>query len=96
MTDRTTFVIAHRLSTVRTADVVIVLENGRVTQMGTHDELLAQRGHYRQIVNLQLYGDLDHKDDEAGAPSHLKRMRGFEETRKPIAQPEEVKDDSNL
>ena len=96
MTDRTTFVIAHRLSTVKTADVVIVLENGRVTQMGTHDELLAQVGHYRQIVNLQLYGDRDHMDDEAAAPSHLKRMREFEGKGKSATRSEEVSHDDNL
>lgn len=95
MTDRTTFVIAHRLSTVKTADVVIVLEHGRVTQVGTHDELLAQVGHYRQIVNLQLYGDLDHVDGEA-APSHMKRMREFPEVRKQVAGSEEAEDDANL
>jgi ABC-type multidrug transport system fused ATPase/permease subunit len=73
MSDRTTFLIAHRISTVKKADVVIVLENGRVTQMGTHDELVAQDGHYRHIAAVQLYGD----EDEAreGEPSHMKRMR---------------------
>jgi ATP-binding cassette, subfamily B, multidrug efflux pump len=53
----TTFVIAHRISTVRQANLVVVLENGRVTQLGTHAELLARPGHYRDIVNLQLFGD---------------------------------------
>ena len=96
MTDRTTFVIAHRLSTVKTADVVIVLENGRVTQMGTHDELLAQVGHYRQIVNLQLYGDRDHMEGEEAAPSHLKRMREFDRKGKSAARSEEVNHDDNL
>jgi len=95
MTDRTTFVVAHRLSTVRSADLVLVIEGGRLTQMGTHDELLAQAGHYRQIVNLQLYGDQDHEEPE-GAPSHFKRMRALPSTLKPAAAPEEVDDDAKL
>ena len=95
MTDRTTFVIAHRLSTVKTADLVVVIEDGRVTQTGTHDELLARPGHYRHIVNLQLYGDVD-REGESTAPSHLERMRELHLTVKPIARSEEVDDDSTV
>jgi ATP-binding cassette subfamily B protein len=51
------FVIAHRLNTVKRADVVIVLENGRVTQVGTHDKLMRTDGHYRDIAAVQLYSD---------------------------------------
>ncbi len=76
MADRTTFVIAHRVSTVKTADLVIVLENGRISQMGTHNELLLKEGHYRQIVNGQLYGDLT-GEEQALSPSHMNRMREF-------------------
>jgi ATP-binding cassette subfamily B protein len=54
MKELTVFVIAHRLNTVRTADVVLVLEHGRLTQMGTHNELLAADGHYREIAAVQL------------------------------------------
>jgi len=53
---RTTIVIAHRLSTVRNADRVIVLENGRVAEEGTHDELMRFRGVYERFVRLQLGG----------------------------------------
>jgi ATP-binding cassette, subfamily B, bacterial len=64
----TTFVIAHRISTVKQADLVLVLEHGRLTQSGTHDQLMEADGHYREIAAVQL-----HRDD---APP--------EETRQPI------------
>lgn len=54
MRGRTTFVIAHRLSTVRRADMILVMENGRIAERGTHNELLALNGLYRQIYELQL------------------------------------------
>ena len=54
MQGRTTFVIAHRLSTVRRADVILVLDQGRITARGTHDELLAASPLYRQIYDQQL------------------------------------------
>jgi len=53
---RTSFVVAHRLSTIRHADLVLVLDQGRVIERGTHAELLAHRGHYaalyRQFVQV--------------------------------------------
>jgi ABC-type multidrug transport system ATPase subunit len=70
------FVIAHRIGSVKHADLVIVLEQGRITQMGTHDELLVQEGHYRQIVNLQLYG-AGEPVWSGEMPSHLDRMQEF-------------------
>ena len=53
MAGRTTFVIAHRLSTLRSADLVLVMKDGRIVQRGTHDELLAIEGHYREVAELQ-------------------------------------------
>lgn len=52
--DRTTLIIAHRLSTVRAADRIIVLENGRVTEQGNHDALMKAAGAYKRLVELQL------------------------------------------
>jgi ABC-type multidrug transport system fused ATPase/permease subunit len=74
ITGRTTFVIAHRVSTVKRADLVIVLEHGRITQMGTHEELIHTDGHYRDIVSVQLYGDQLELDAEGEHPSHMKRV----------------------
>jgi ATP-binding cassette, subfamily B, multidrug efflux pump len=50
---RTTFIIAHRLSTIRNADQIIVLDHGQIVEKGSHDELMAQRGRYYQMYQLQ-------------------------------------------
>jgi ATP-binding cassette, subfamily B, multidrug efflux pump len=54
MQGRTTFVIAHRVSTVHRADVILVMDEGRIVEKGTHTELLARDGLYREIYELQL------------------------------------------
>ena len=50
---RTTFVIAHRLSTIRSADQILVLEDGQIVERGTHDDLIAANGRYRQLYDKQ-------------------------------------------
>jgi len=56
---RTTFVIAHRLSTIRSADQILVLEGGEIVERGTHTELLARRGRYRQLYDKQYRFEQD-------------------------------------
>jgi len=54
MKDRTTFIIAHRISSLRRADQILVIDGGRIVQRGRHEELLAQAGHYRTIYDMQF------------------------------------------
>jgi ATP-binding cassette subfamily B protein len=53
MRGRTTFIIAHRIQSVMNADLILVLDRGRIVQRGTHDELMAEEGIYRQIYDMQ-------------------------------------------
>jgi ATP-binding cassette subfamily B protein len=62
MEGRTTFVIAHRLSTVRRADMILVMDKGRIVERGTHHELLSQGGLYKEIHDLQLMQHVDFED----------------------------------
>jgi ATP-binding cassette subfamily B protein len=55
MLGRTTFIVAHRLSTLRTADLVVVLDRGRLIQMGTHEDLLRREGYYAMAAKLQTW-----------------------------------------
>ena len=52
--NRTTIVIAHRLSTVRRADTIVVMDGGRIIEMGTHTALLARGGQYKKLYELQF------------------------------------------
>ena len=53
MKDRTTIVVAHRLSTIRNADLICVMHEGQIVERGTHDELLAQNGYYKRLIEMQ-------------------------------------------
>jgi ATP-binding cassette subfamily B protein len=68
LTDRTAIVIAHRLSTIQNVDEILVMHKGRIRERGTHQELLARRGIYWRLYQLQ------YKDQEvlAGGEAELK------------------------
>jgi ABC-type multidrug transport system fused ATPase/permease subunit len=57
MADRTTIIVAHRLSTVRDADRIVVIDDARIVEQGAHDELMDRRGIYRRLVEHQLIAD---------------------------------------
>jgi ATP-binding cassette subfamily B protein len=57
MRGRTSFVIAHRLSTIRDADVIVAINDGRVVDVGSHDELMAAGGFYHDLYMSQFRGD---------------------------------------
>ncbi len=60
MAGRTTFVIAHRLSTVRDADEILVFDNGRIVEQGNFNSLLARQGHFATLVETQLAPAVPH------------------------------------
>ena len=59
LTGRTSFVVAHRLSTIRRADRILVIEDGRITEMGNHAELLREGGHYYRLYTQQFRQELE-------------------------------------
>ncbi|XP_009947117.1 PREDICTED: multidrug resistance protein 3-like, partial [Leptosomus discolor] len=65
---RTTLVIAHRLSTVRNADLIAAFENGVITEQGTHNELMEQKGIYYKLVNMQASGTEDGLQEDSNGP----------------------------
>ncbi len=78
MRGRTTFIIAHRLSTVRDADRIVVLEHGRVVEQGRHDELMRRQGTYAHLVRLQLGGEDEVVLDAEPTPLRLPRSAMME------------------
>lgn len=56
---RTTIVIAHRLSTIKNADKIIAMKNGQVIETGTHEELMKNKGLYHELVNAQVFADIE-------------------------------------
>jgi ATP-binding cassette subfamily B protein len=65
---RTTFIVAHRVSTLRRADLILVMEQGRIVQRGTHEELLRQPGPYLRVANLQLVDARELTSPEGTSP----------------------------
>jgi subfamily B ATP-binding cassette protein MsbA len=57
MKNRTSIVIAHRLSTIQEADKIIVLENGKIEEQGTHNELIRADGLYRKLIDMQTFNE---------------------------------------
>jgi subfamily B ATP-binding cassette protein MsbA len=55
MKSRTSLIIAHRLSTIQNADLIVVLQNGKITEKGTHEELIAKKGTYKKLIELQSF-----------------------------------------
>jgi ATP-binding cassette subfamily B protein len=80
MQGRTTFIIAHRVQSVMAADLILVMEAGRIIQRGSHDELVSQPGVYRQIFELQVQieADLEREIAEVVEAAEVK-LDGFEE-----------------
>jgi ATP-binding cassette subfamily B protein len=69
MTGRTSFIIAHRLSTIRRADRILVIEDGQITESGSHAELLRAGGHYHRLYTQQFRRQLEDEFEALGAPS---------------------------
>ncbi len=69
MQDRTSFVIAHRLSTIKRADRILVIEDGRIAEMGSHAELLRAGGHYHRLYTKQFRRELEQEYDVFKVPS---------------------------
>ncbi len=67
MDNRTSFIIAHRIQTVMHADLVLVMDNGRIVQSGTHEELLKEDGIYRETYDIQARVETELEEELASA-----------------------------
>jgi ABC-type multidrug transport system fused ATPase/permease subunit len=80
--ERTIIVIAHRLSTVKNADMICVVREGQIAEAGTHDELMTKHGHYFDLVKAQTRTKEDNADAESNAPSSI--SRSFHDTEESV------------
>ena len=55
---RTVLIIAHRISTIRNANVIVAMDGGRIAEMGSHDELMSKRGLYEKLVATQMQNNI--------------------------------------
>jgi ATP-binding cassette subfamily B protein len=67
MRNRTTFIIAHRIQSIMDADLILVLDDGRVVQRGTHEELVKKEGIYKKIFNIQTLIETELEEEIASA-----------------------------
>jgi ATP-binding cassette subfamily B protein len=75
MAERTSLIISHRVSTVRGADLIVVLDQGRIIDRGTHDELVARGGLYTAMYRRQLLAEELQDDDASAEQSPLPERR---------------------
>lgn len=87
MSNRTTIVIAHQLSTIQDADTIIVLKNGQVVESGNHSELVSKNGEYAALVSLQVSGQVN--DSSIISPSGSSEYSSF---REPFSFPNIIQD----
>ena len=92
-TSRTTIVIAHRLSTVRNADLIVALEEGQVKEKGSHDELMGQKGLYYSLVERQMAGKEVLEDGEVKEHTERKMSSRKMSRQKSVAKDKHQKED---